>query len=323
MISQKKISVIVPVYNVDKYLPRCLKSLQEQTLDSIEFLLIDDGSPDCSPEVCEEMALSDDRFCVIHKPNGGQSATRNVGISISQGGYLAFVDSDDYVLNQPFEYAYNLAKDSDAHIVCMENLYGFEESSQTIINNTAFKTNKFSAPKVYDDLLRRKFSDSPWNKLFKKSLFNTQMFDVGKLNEDFLLLSKLLKNDITVLTTNYIGYYYRLHEGSTTGSGFKQNMIDALYNAHYVWKNVPYSECINATEEYFLYKILMFLINMPKSYMKEHNKDYMFAMEHLNMLKTKIKHVSLSQRDKLLLRLFLYQPILTKIFVDNYMKMKG
>ena len=323
MNNQKKVSVIVPIYNVEKYLPRCLESLQEQTLDSIEFLLIDDGSPDCSPEMCEEMALSDDRFCVIHKPNGGLSATRNVGISVSDGEYLAFVDSDDYVLNQPYEYAYNLTKNSDAHIVCMENLYGFDGNVQTVNNNTEFEIKEYSASMVYDALCRRRFSDSAWNKLFKKSLFNTQMFDVGKLNEDFLLLSKLLKNDITVLTSNYIGYYYYLHEGSITGSGFKKNMIDALYNAHYVWENVPYSECINATEEYFLYKILMFLINMPKGYIKDKNKDYMFAMEHLTALRTKIKHVSLSRRDKLLLKLFLYQPIPTKIFVDNYMKMKG
>lgn len=314
------ISVIVPVYNVAEYLPDCIESLKNQKLDTIEFMLIDDGSPDMSPILCEQAALEDDRFCVIHKHNGGQSATRNVGISICEAEYIAFVDSDDYVIGQPFEYALNLNKQEQADIICMEYTSNIDEKQ---ISSEAYTVKEYSASQVYDLLCKRSFSDSPWNKLFNRELFENQYFDVGILNEDFLLLIKLLQNDIKVATSNYIGYFYRLHSGSTTGSGFKQNMIDALYNAYFVWKNVPYKECEKAVEEYFLYKILMFLINMPENYIKNNDENYKFVVEHLRKLRDKIAFTSLSKRDKLLLKLFSYKPLLAKLSVDFFMKMKG
>jgi len=314
------ISVIVPVYNVEKYFPRCLESLKLQSYRKIEFILVDDGSPDNSPVMSEEIALEDDRFCVIHKPNGGQSRARNTAIGISSGKCISFVDSDDYVINEPFEYAFKLIVSENADIVTMENLCGDDGEQVKKEQGIDDKTEKLTSYEVYNKLCMRAFSDSPWNKLFRRDLFENQYFDEGVLNEDFLLLVKLLKKKPSILTSNYIGYYYFLHAGSTTGSGFKKNMIDALYNAHFAYRNIPSLECKKSATEYFLYKILMFLVNMPIEYIKDNNDDYLFAYKNLKKLRKKINKTTLSLRDRTLLNMFCICPRITKKIVDKYMK---
>jgi glycosyltransferase involved in cell wall biosynthesis len=109
--SQPKVTVIVPVYNVEKYLSRCMKSLINQTLKDIEIILVDDGSPDSSKHMCDEYALQDCRIKVIHKENGGLGFARNSGLEIATGEFVAFVDSDDYVDLKMYETLYNQAKD--------------------------------------------------------------------------------------------------------------------------------------------------------------------------------------------------------------------
>ena len=101
---QPMISVIVPIYKVEKYLMRCIKSIQNQTYTNLEIILVDDGSPDCCGEICEEFAKQDKRIRVIHKENGGLSDARNYGVERSHGQYITFIDSDDYVANNYIEY---------------------------------------------------------------------------------------------------------------------------------------------------------------------------------------------------------------------------
>lgn len=115
------VSVIVPVYGVEKYLPRCMDSLMGQTLRDIEIILVDDESPDACPGMCDEYAKRDDRVCVIHKRNGGLGYARNSGLEIASGEYVAFVDSDDYVDRDMFACMYNAAKEQDADFVRVDN----------------------------------------------------------------------------------------------------------------------------------------------------------------------------------------------------------
>ena len=102
-----KVSIIVPIYNVEKYLSKCIESILSQTYKNIEIILVDDGSPDNSPQICDEYAKKDDRIIVIHKANGGVSSARNAGIDIATGKYIGFVDPDDYIENNMYELMVN------------------------------------------------------------------------------------------------------------------------------------------------------------------------------------------------------------------------
>ena len=112
-----KVSVIIPVYNVEKTLPRCIDSVIGQSLKDIEIILVDDGSPDKSPEICDEYRCKDSRIKVFHKPNEGLGYTRNYGIERAQGEYVAFVDSDDYIASDMLDKLYNTAIKEDADVV--------------------------------------------------------------------------------------------------------------------------------------------------------------------------------------------------------------
>ncbi|MBQ6908456.1 MAG: glycosyltransferase family 2 protein [Clostridia bacterium] len=318
----KSIAVIVPVYNAESFLPFCIETLKKQEDDKIDFILVDDGSPDHSPKLCEDIALKDDRFCVIHKPNGGQSAARNAALEIIDNDYVTFVDSDDALIGRPCKYLMEVAEKTNADIVTMDAIITSDDYKE-FENNGINITETFDNAEYYKRLCKREIYDSPWGKIFKAKLFDEQRFKEGILNEDFLLLINLAKKPLSVVCTDYLGYFYRQYTGSTTGSGFKQNMIDAVYNAYYAWKFVPYDECKNAADEYFLYKILMFIVNMPKSFMTEKNKDYLFAFDYLKKLQGKIDSAALPKTIKIFLKFFIHFPYAAKFVIDFYMKMKG
>ena len=132
-----KISVIVPVYNVEKYLDKCVESIVNQTYKNLEIILVDDGSTDSCPEICDEWAKKDNRIKVIHKPNGGLSSARNAGMDSMTGSYIQFVDSDDYIKSNMIEVMYGNIIKGD-YDVCVCN-YSFIDESDNVISATDFK----------------------------------------------------------------------------------------------------------------------------------------------------------------------------------------
>lgn len=138
-----KVSVIIPIYNVECYLDRCMQSVLNQTLRDIEIIMVDDGSPDDCPRLCDEYALKDDRIRVIHKPNGGLGYARNSGLEIAMGEYVAFVDSDDFIDAQMYERLYGMAKKEDADVVfsnCKSYKNGVATIREDVKEDTFFKT---------------------------------------------------------------------------------------------------------------------------------------------------------------------------------------
>ncbi len=115
-----KLSIIVPVYNVEKYLHKCVDSILSQTLTDFECILVDDGSTDNSSVICDEYAAKDPRIVVIHKQNGGLSSARNTGLDISQGDYIGFVDSDDWIEPEMYMYMYTYANDNSCDMMCCQ-----------------------------------------------------------------------------------------------------------------------------------------------------------------------------------------------------------
>lgn len=174
------ISVIIPVYNVEKYLNKSIESVIKQTYKELEIILVDDGSTDSSGKICDEFAQKDDRIKVIHKKNGGLSDARNAGISEAKGKYLGFIDSDDYIDKNFYEILYNVLKKYNSDIsICKhrETYTDYEENTSKLeIKEQVFNTEQA----LKELLLFGEVNNYAWNKLYKKELFNEINYPVGK-----------------------------------------------------------------------------------------------------------------------------------------------
>lgn len=227
-IMEELITVIIPVYNVEVYLEKCLRSVTGQTYQNLEIILVDDGSTDSSAQICDKWAEKDPRICVIHKQNGGQAQARNRGLEISTGEYILFVDADDYVDAHYTGYLYGLAKQNDAEIaVCGFRLVTTEGTNLNRLNTD-------SDVRIMDqhDALRELCHDrwitcSPWAKLFKRSVIGDIRFPEGHIYEDVATVYRWIMNASRVALGYEWLYYYVEHSGSTVTSAFHQRRMDA------------------------------------------------------------------------------------------------
>lgn len=206
------ISIVVPVYNVEKYLEECVNSIFKQTYKNLEIILVDDGSKDSSSTMCDELAKKDYRVKVIHKENGGLSDARNVGIENSTGKYIQFVDSDDFIEENMVEILYKDILENKAD-VAMCSHYIYKDGEKT--TDATYKKEIFNKIEVLQEiLLDEKVRSYAWNKLFKKSLFDEIRFPKGKVFEDIYTISPILKKSEKVVLNDIPLYYYRQREGS-------------------------------------------------------------------------------------------------------------
>lgn len=224
------ISVIVPIYNVENYLKRCIESIKAQTYGNLEIILVDDGSTDHSSEICDEYANLDDRIKVIHKKNGGLSEARNYGLDIMSGEYVTCIDSDDFV--SPY---------------LVENLFIALVKGNCTISSSWFveyydgdalpKQNKISSEDI--QVLRREnfyrkmlYQDgveiSAWGKLYKSDLFNGVRYPVGKLYEDVATTYLLLEQAEKIAVIPNVDYYYFQRSNSIAQSEFNIRKMDAI-----------------------------------------------------------------------------------------------
>ena len=224
------ISVIVPIYNVEKYLSQCIDSIINQTYKNIEIILVDDGSPDSCDEICDEYAKKDDRIKVIHKENGGLSDARNHGIDLATGKYIAFVDSDDYINEQYLEKLYNAIIDNNTQ-VSQCNFIIVEDNKNEILKRGY--TGNIKTKSGYN-MIKEISTKKCWeniiicNKLYSAKLFNDIRFPVGKIHEDEFVTPKILYNvDNIAIVKEYL-YNYRKNQNSITGKNFKIERLDVL-----------------------------------------------------------------------------------------------
>ena len=224
------ISVIVPCYNAEVYLDRCVQSIVLQTYSKLEIILVDDGSTDNTYERCREWMHKDSRIHVIHKQNGGLSDARNVGLDNSHGEYIAFVDSDDYIHPTMFELLYNALIKNNADIsVCgvyrtdgkddVELPFGYKENISCLSSIQALK-----------DILTNRCMIAAWNKLYRKSSIGNLRFIKGRYNEDFPFLYELYKKKLKVTYVTSPLYYYYINPNGITGK-FSEKLLDGLKNA--------------------------------------------------------------------------------------------
>lgn len=224
------ISVIAPVYKVEKYLEKCIESIVNQTYRNLEIVLIDDGSPDNCPAICDNWSKKDNRIKVIHKKNGGLSDARNAGMEISTGEYIAFVDSDDWIESHYIEYLYQAIQETNAEISACEvrEVIDGEAAEPVLDEPLVFREN--SPKEAIEELLKGcGFRAVAWNKLYKRSLLEGERFEVGRLHEDEFFSYRILDKASVLAFVDIPLYNYRQRLGSimTTFTVYHLDALDA------------------------------------------------------------------------------------------------
>ena len=207
------VSVIVPVYNVEKYISKCLESVKAQTLTDFECLIIDDGTKDNSIEKAIEVIGNDERFRIYHKVNGGLSDARNYGIDKATGEYLFFLDSDDYISDTLLEDTYNMAKKYDSDIVCFDMMYVYDNGEEKISYGADFECKSYK-----DDNSVIFINNSSNNKIYRRTFMNDKRFIKGMWYEDLAVIPVWLSKANNVSHVSKPLYYYLQREGSISHS---------------------------------------------------------------------------------------------------------
>jgi len=236
----EKITVIVPVYKVEGYLDRCVESIVNQTYKNLEILLIDDGSPDNCPAICDKWAEKDDRIKVIHKQNEGVSKARNTGLDNATGTYIAFVDSDDYIHPETYENLTKVVVDSGCDIAMCGFTAVYEDgkekpfiernllnvNSKNIINHFLANTTE-ERETVFETY---GIMGNVWRLLIKKEVIGDVRFEQLKIAEDLLFLIKIIKDDIKISATDKRCYYYLQRESSVMHT-FNKDKVALRYQS--------------------------------------------------------------------------------------------
>ena len=313
---EKKISVIVPVYNTGKYLRRCVDSIVNQTYKNLEIILVDDGSTDDSHAICDEYAKKDNRIKVIHKTNGGLSSARNAGLDSATGDYIAFVDSDDFVNKRSYEILISVLERDDSDISIMRFLsFNQEDEIQKFTDVTEYDCKEIKGVDYLKNIFTRVVSESVCDKVFSKSIIGALRFDETKLNEDFLFLSQILLKNPQITYCDFCGYYYFKRAGSISRSGYNKAMEDAVYNADYIVGLVEASfpALLSVAKAYSVYQARTAIIVMTKSQFKEEIAMVSYCREIIKRNKKYIRHSFLKFKDKLFCYLFAASPRFAKL----------
>ena len=226
---KEKISVLVPVYNAEEHIPKCIESILNQTYKNIELIIVNDGSSDKSYDIIEEYKNKDDRIIAIHTENKGVSHARNTALDNAKGSFVTFVDSDDYIDEDYIDLLYETLKKEDADI-SMCNCKLVEENNKTHIktfgiDNKIVMTNEEAVENLfYYNYMRH----SPWGKLYKKEIFEGYRYKIGRQYEDLELTYKLFLKAKKLVYVPDCKYNYLLRKGSIVHSNIKESNIEAI-----------------------------------------------------------------------------------------------
>lgn len=250
------VSIIVPIYNVEKYLDKCIQSIVNQTYKYIEIILINDGSTDGCLDICRKWSFLDDRIKIINKKNGGLSDARNTGIVNSSGEYLFFVDSDDWIECNIIERLITLCNKYNSEIAICEYISAYDEDrrindSNRILDEVKLFNKKDILYNLYNDLYVTTIVS--WNKLYKRELFNNINFPVGKIHEDEFTIYKLLYKANKIAYIKDKLYYYRQRQQSIMNTGYSWrniNRVEAYYEQMLFMKGIDKNLYMNSIERY-------------------------------------------------------------------------
>lgn len=305
------VSTIVPIYNAEKYLEKCVDSIIAQTYKDVEIILVNDGSVDRSGAICDEYSKRDSRIKVIHKENGGLSSARNAGLDVASGEYVSFVDSDDWIENDMIETLYNVCASNGAEIACGGRYDVYPKS--TIVGLCPQKTECITVQEMIKKLFASTECDcSVCDKVFKRSLFNEIRFPLGQINEDEAIFYNLLTNVNQVSMVNKPLYNYFHRTSSITTSDFTERKLVYLVNASKTKALIEeaYPELKYDAQVFYATKLFWFLTMIDESSNKARKKFKNLFKEKLRELSTLKGYLSSVNKIKYyLLKTRTYRPI--------------
>ena len=337
------ISIIVPIYKVEKQLDRCIKSILNQTFINFELILVDDGSPDNCGKICDEYKRKDKRVKVIHKENGGLSDARNTGLNIATGKYIGFVDSDDIIHPEMYERMYNCINKYNADIVqCKFKKFKSIEDINKLSNINNANIEYYTSKEAIIDMIdNNKINVNTWNKLYKRELFENERFPKGKIHEDEFLTYKLIyKSNKVAYINEELYYYYQNDNGIMNGSNLLKRLdrIEALEERSNFFLKYGDKDLYDKsnTALFFALNKLYFIFKRNKQLKKEITyinllkdkiiKTASILSDNVYLSKQNIKIVNLINKRKVFINIYYIQNWLLSIFyrfrdkINNYKK---
>jgi len=264
-LTMPKISVLVPVYNVENYISKCLDSIINQTYKNLEIIIVDDGSVDKSGRICDDYSKIDNRIILVHQEHQGVSMARNKTLDIATGSYLGFVDSDDWIEPDMFHTLYNntIKYGADIAVCNFLKVNELEEnfSKEDILNADEQIVVLEGFNKIADNI--RRSNNCLWNKLFKRHLFNNLRFPKDKIYEDIFTMHKLIDNADKVVISSQCKYFYRIRNTGITLSPFNIHQLDNIeaYIERYKYITPKYPD-LEKTCLYYIFSSLLWYMNI-------------------------------------------------------------
>lgn len=317
MIETPLVSVVIPIYKVESYLQQCVDSVVNQSYKNLEIILVDDGSPDRCPEICDEYAKQDSRIKVIHKPNGGLSDARNAGIEVAEGEYLSFVDSDDVIYHEMIEVLMQpLIENKELKLSVCQSLSFYND--EDVDSNQVTRVIEILA---YSNLLKRnrKIWTTAWGKIYQKNFFIDLKYPVGRVHEDEFVTYKICYEAKKIAYTDSKMYYYRQRDCSIMNT----MTIKRLTDIH---------EAMKEQVDFFLEKKETLLYSFFLTIFVSSYADYkidaagikdaerVFSLWKIELKKYTINYLSVKQ--KINYKLSLYFPNIRRILVKLYLLCK-
>ncbi len=221
------ISVILPIYKVEEYLDRCVNSLLAQSYSNLEIILVDDGSPDRCPQLCDAWAKKDPRIRVVHKKNGGLSDARNAGLAVATGELISFIDSDDWIEPHFFRILYEALSGSGSQIASCEYRKAYEGQPLPPVSSD-YQYHTLTTVEAMSALIDNKVQQVVWNKLYRRDLIGDTLFDVGKYHEDEFWSYQIIGRCNKLAVTDYVGLNYFQRDDSIMGETYSLKRLDAV-----------------------------------------------------------------------------------------------
>ena len=311
------ITIVIPIYNVEKYLHDCLKSVINQTYNNLQIILVDDGSPDNCPKICDEYKNKDSRIEVIHKKNGGLSDARNAGLEKAKGRYICFIDSDDFINCKYIEKLYDLITKNNADMA-VSNFKRVQDFKEEYLEKKEENATEeiYTGKQMIENIYSRKLyvqSTVAWNKMYKTELFKDIKFPYGKLHEDEFTTYKLYYICSKVVMTSEILYYYRYVPNSIMNKKFNKKRLDgisALEERLTFFKDKKEEKLYNLTLIRYLMVIMIHYTNIKKFLENSEEIQKNLKCKYNKYYKIVIKLPECSKQDKLKIILFKISPYL-------------
>lgn len=291
-----KICIIVPVYNVERYVEKCIASILAQSYTNIEVIIVDDGSTDNSLGLCIECSKQDKRVKVVSKKNGGLSDARNYGMQFCTCELITFIDSDDFVSRNYVKNLYELMQKYQADIACTNYIRFYDNCDVATVNKKIFEKVFDSQGAIKDVLYQKNIANSAWGKIYKFSLFEDIIFPKGRLCEDLGTFYKLFRKASIIVYSSIQDYYYLQRKTSIMGSEFTENKLDSLYFANEIYNEFLKTKIKKSAEARICAECVSLLKQIPKD-----NKKMRRRL--ISKLRSHAIRVLLDHRVKLVLKI--------------------